>query len=205
MTLDYPWTEPPAPADVREVAPGVHWLRMPLPFQLNHINLWLLEDGDGWAIVDTGVGLPTVARLVGSDLRRPPRRTAGDPRDRHALPSRPHGQRRLADRALADRALVRAGRVVGRPGRVAQPAATATRAALAHYRRNGCGPEALVAARPGAAITIRAWCPTVSAEFRRDRRRRRADDRRPALRSMIVATATRPSTPRSGATRRAAC
>lgn len=37
-----------------EVAPGVHWLRMPLPFALDHINLWLLEDGDDWVIVDTG-------------------------------------------------------------------------------------------------------------------------------------------------------
>ncbi len=39
-----------------EVTPGVMWLRMPLPFALNHINLWLLQDGDGWAIVDTGFG-----------------------------------------------------------------------------------------------------------------------------------------------------
>lgn len=38
-----------------EVAPGVHWLRMPLPFALNHINLWLLDDGDGWTVVDTGI------------------------------------------------------------------------------------------------------------------------------------------------------
>jgi glyoxylase-like metal-dependent hydrolase (beta-lactamase superfamily II) len=38
-----------------EMAPGVHWLRMPLPYQLNHINLWLLADGDGWVIVDTGI------------------------------------------------------------------------------------------------------------------------------------------------------
>ncbi|WP_051340465.1 MBL fold metallo-hydrolase [Azospirillum halopraeferens] len=36
------------------VAPGVHWVRMPLPFALDHINLWLLEDGDGWTIADTG-------------------------------------------------------------------------------------------------------------------------------------------------------
>jgi glyoxylase-like metal-dependent hydrolase (beta-lactamase superfamily II) len=40
---------------LREVAPGIHWLRMPLPFKLDHINLWLLEDGDGWTIVDTGI------------------------------------------------------------------------------------------------------------------------------------------------------
>ncbi|NJN40222.1 MAG: hypothetical protein HC807_04320 [Gammaproteobacteria bacterium] len=37
------------------MAPGVHWLRMPLPFVLNHINLWLLEDDAGWVIVDCGV------------------------------------------------------------------------------------------------------------------------------------------------------
>ena len=38
-----------------EVAAGVFWLRMPLPFKLNHINLWLLDDGDGWTVVDTGI------------------------------------------------------------------------------------------------------------------------------------------------------
>jgi len=37
-------------------APGVHWLRMPLPFALDHINLWLIEDGDGYTAVDTGYG-----------------------------------------------------------------------------------------------------------------------------------------------------
>lgn len=38
-----------------EVAPGVFWLRMPLPFALDHINLWLLDDGESWVIVDTGI------------------------------------------------------------------------------------------------------------------------------------------------------
>jgi glyoxylase-like metal-dependent hydrolase (beta-lactamase superfamily II) len=41
---------------VQEVATGVFWLRMPLPFALEHINLWLLADGDGWTIVDCGFG-----------------------------------------------------------------------------------------------------------------------------------------------------
>jgi glyoxylase-like metal-dependent hydrolase (beta-lactamase superfamily II) len=40
---------------VIDVAPGVKWLRMALPFALDHINLWLLEDGPGWTIVDCGV------------------------------------------------------------------------------------------------------------------------------------------------------
>jgi glyoxylase-like metal-dependent hydrolase (beta-lactamase superfamily II) len=44
----------PGPGDTIEMAPGVHWLRMPLPMALDHINLWLLEDGDGWTLVDTG-------------------------------------------------------------------------------------------------------------------------------------------------------
>ena len=44
------------PATARQIAPGVQWLRMPLPFALDHINLWALQDGDGgWAAVDTGV------------------------------------------------------------------------------------------------------------------------------------------------------
>ena len=45
----------PEPGRTTEVAPGVHWLRMPLPFALDHINLWLLEDGDDWVIVDSGL------------------------------------------------------------------------------------------------------------------------------------------------------
>ncbi len=57
MALDYPWTDVPARGAAIDVAPGVAWLRMPLPFQLDHINLWLLEDGDGFTVVDTGVGL----------------------------------------------------------------------------------------------------------------------------------------------------
>ena len=48
----------PGPGELHEVAPGVHWLRMPLPMAgLNHINLWVLDDGDSWAIVDTGLNI----------------------------------------------------------------------------------------------------------------------------------------------------
>ena len=54
--FDYPQRTPPAPGTTLEIAPGVHWLRMPLPFALDHINLWLIEDGDGWSIVDCGIG-----------------------------------------------------------------------------------------------------------------------------------------------------
>jgi len=46
----------PAPGETMEVAPGVRWIRMALPFALDHINLWLLRDSfggrDGWTVVD---------------------------------------------------------------------------------------------------------------------------------------------------------
>ena len=53
--LDYPFTARPELGETLVVAPGVHWVRMRLPFQLNHINMWLLEDEGGWTIVDTGI------------------------------------------------------------------------------------------------------------------------------------------------------
>jgi len=56
-TLVYPLGEPPLAGEAREVAPGVHWVRMPLPFALKWINLWMLKDGDGWTIVDTGLAM----------------------------------------------------------------------------------------------------------------------------------------------------
>jgi glyoxylase-like metal-dependent hydrolase (beta-lactamase superfamily II) len=55
-SLQYPWPDTPQPGTTLEVAPGVRWLSMPLPFQLDHINLWLLEDEGGWTIVDCGIG-----------------------------------------------------------------------------------------------------------------------------------------------------
>jgi glyoxylase-like metal-dependent hydrolase (beta-lactamase superfamily II) len=45
----------PEPGKVTMIADGVYWIRMPLGGRLNHINVWLLEDYDGWTIVDTGI------------------------------------------------------------------------------------------------------------------------------------------------------
>jgi len=60
--IEYPIAEQPAPGQAPEIAPGVRWLRMPLPFELNHINLWLLEEDDGWTVVDTGLNLDEIKR-----------------------------------------------------------------------------------------------------------------------------------------------
>jgi glyoxylase-like metal-dependent hydrolase (beta-lactamase superfamily II) len=62
-TLSYPFEGRPEPAATIEVAPGVLWLRMPLPFALNHINLWALEDEGGWTLVDTGIADDTTRGL----------------------------------------------------------------------------------------------------------------------------------------------
>jgi glyoxylase-like metal-dependent hydrolase (beta-lactamase superfamily II) len=61
--LAFPQPTPPAPGTVLEVAPGVLWLRMPLPFALDHINLWLIREADGWAAVDCGIGLDETRAL----------------------------------------------------------------------------------------------------------------------------------------------
>ena len=55
--LEYPLGETtPDVGETLEVAPGIHWVRMPLPFSLKWINLWLIDDGEkGWTIVDTGM------------------------------------------------------------------------------------------------------------------------------------------------------
>ncbi|MEY2688842.1 MAG: hypothetical protein RL375_3040, partial [Pseudomonadota bacterium] len=55
QAINYPIAGVPERGRTIEVAPGVHWIRMPLPFRLDHINLWAIDDTDGWALVDTGI------------------------------------------------------------------------------------------------------------------------------------------------------
>ena len=56
MALQYPYDSHPQPGTTIEVADGVRWLTMPMGGSLNHINLYLIEDRDGWFVVDTGLG-----------------------------------------------------------------------------------------------------------------------------------------------------
>ena len=77
--LDFPWGEqlPPGGALI-ELQPGLLWLRMQLPFALDHINLWLLRDGAGWAAVDCGIADEATwesmdqawQRWLGADIER---------------------------------------------------------------------------------------------------------------------------------------
>ncbi len=60
---DYPFSDHPRPGDRTQVAAGVYWLFFPLPFALNHVNLWLIDDGDCWTLVDTGYGSSATREL----------------------------------------------------------------------------------------------------------------------------------------------
>ena len=53
--IHHPFATPPAEGAATEVAPGILWLRLPLPMALDHVNIYALDDGDGWTIVDAGM------------------------------------------------------------------------------------------------------------------------------------------------------
>ena len=67
--LNYPWGVKvnPAPGTPELIAEGVYWVRFPMPMSLDHINIWLLEDEEGWTVVDTCLNLPD-ARQTWEDL-----------------------------------------------------------------------------------------------------------------------------------------
>jgi glyoxylase-like metal-dependent hydrolase (beta-lactamase superfamily II) len=45
----------PEIGELTEVAPGILWLRLPLPYALDHINIYFIDDGPGWSVIDTGI------------------------------------------------------------------------------------------------------------------------------------------------------
>ncbi len=69
--LTYPIAAP-APGAFTEVAPGVLWVRLSLGLALDHINVWALQDGEGWTLVDTGMGSDTTAEAWEALLVQPP-------------------------------------------------------------------------------------------------------------------------------------
>ena len=53
--LRFPWEEPPLPAETIEVAEGIFWVRSPLPMRLDHVNCYVIDEGDHWTVLDTGL------------------------------------------------------------------------------------------------------------------------------------------------------
>jgi hypothetical protein len=52
--IRYPHEDAPAPGAAVEVAPGILWLRLPLPMALDHVNVYALKDEDGWTLSTPG-------------------------------------------------------------------------------------------------------------------------------------------------------
>ena len=52
--LHFPWAEGPVHGKCIQVAEGVLWFRLPLPMRLDHVNIYVLDDKDGWTVIDTG-------------------------------------------------------------------------------------------------------------------------------------------------------
>lgn len=52
----YPFDPAPALGGYKEIISGVYWIRLPIPYKyMDHVNVWLMEDDDGWTLVDTGL------------------------------------------------------------------------------------------------------------------------------------------------------
>ncbi|MGB7102769.1 MAG: MBL fold metallo-hydrolase [Xanthobacteraceae bacterium] len=74
--LIFPHPAPPASGSAIEIAPGILWARLALPFLLDHVNIYFIDDGDGWAVIDTGLGDEATKlawpRLLDGPLRKRP-------------------------------------------------------------------------------------------------------------------------------------
>ncbi|MEM0943384.1 MAG: MBL fold metallo-hydrolase, partial [Pseudomonadota bacterium] len=76
LGVRHPWADPPGPGRVTEVADGILWARLPLPMKLDHVNIYALDEGDGWTLIDTGLnwakGLAQVEALLAEPLAGKP-------------------------------------------------------------------------------------------------------------------------------------
>ncbi len=61
--LFLPFPDAPKPGELVKISVGILWLRLPLPFKLDHVNVYLVEDDDGWIIFDTGIDDETTRRI----------------------------------------------------------------------------------------------------------------------------------------------
>jgi len=69
--LRYPFSEPPEHGEAFEIADGVLWFRLPLPMALDHVNIYALDDGDSWTLIDTGMRSKTTTKLWETILAGP--------------------------------------------------------------------------------------------------------------------------------------
>lgn len=69
--LRYPHETPPTEGEAIRIADGVLWMRLPLPMKLDHVNVYALDDGDSWTVVDTGFNTKRTRAIWGKLLTGP--------------------------------------------------------------------------------------------------------------------------------------
>ncbi len=143
--IDYPWAEPPPEGEAREVAPGVLWMRLPLPMALDHVNVYALQDADGWTLIDTGMNSAKTRGIWDRLLAGP---LAGRPVARVLMTHHHPDHTGLVGWFQAQGAEVISTRTAWLFARmlILDVQETPTEAALTFYRRAGV-PEAMVAAK----------------------------------------------------------
>ncbi|UCE30754.1 MAG: MBL fold metallo-hydrolase [Burkholderiales bacterium] len=173
--LSYPFGQRlPAEAQRIEVAEGVHWIRMPLPFALDHINLWLLRDRfegrEGWTLIDCGIASDAIRglweRLFADGLDGMPivRVIAT-----HTHPDHVGLAHMITERFACPLWMTIGEYAMGRVLSAAMPGADGSSAA-AHFRRHGVPDGAqLEAIRNRNIRYFRSLVPAMPLSFRRIR------------------------------------
>jgi glyoxylase-like metal-dependent hydrolase (beta-lactamase superfamily II) len=140
--IHHPFPEAPAEGEAVTIAPGILWMRLPLPMALDHVNIYALEDPDGWTLVDTGFSSRRTKaiwqRLIDGPL-------AGKPIRRLIVTHHHPDHIGLAGWFQAMGAELITTRTAWLLARmlVLDVQATPTPEAMQFYRRAGLGPEAL--------------------------------------------------------------
>ena len=164
-----PFSEPPAPGTAIEVAPGVLWMQLPLPWALNHVNAYALDDGDGWTVVDTGLDTTRI-RAVWEELLSGP--LGGRPLRRvvvtHHHPDHVGLAGWLCASSGAELVMPRTGYLLSRMLR-AEEQSLPPREVVAFWRRAGMDPELLSQRRTERPFNFTDWVAPLPLSYTRIR------------------------------------